>query len=76
MAAVPLYFFHVNDGIDKPDLDGTEFPNDQAARVEAVVLLGELLRDKDGSFWYSGECRMKVVDEAGATVCTVTVAGK
>ena len=67
------YFFHVQDGTDKPDSEGTEFPSDQAARAEAVVAMGEALKDLDGRFWRSAEWRMLVQDITGATVCTLKV---
>src|SRR4028118_2395016 len=50
---MPRYFFHVNDGVDSPDLSGTEFPGPDEARSEAVVACGETLRSLDGTFWGS-----------------------
>ena len=67
------YFFHVRDGTDKPDSEGTDLPNDGAARSEAVVAMGEALKDLDGRFWESREWRMVVTDITGATVCTLKV---
>lgn len=50
------------------DDEGTPLPSDDAARLEAVRVLGELLREKPELFW-AHECfRLTVVDEAGATV--------
>ena len=70
---MPRYFFHVQDGTDRPDADGVEFPNDDAARAEAVVAMGEALRDLDGRFWNAGEWQLVVQDITGATVCTLKV---
>ena len=67
------YFFHVQDGTDRPDHDGVELPSDDAARAEAVVTMGEALKDLDGRFWQSAEWRMVVQDITGATVCTLKV---
>jgi len=74
--AVPRFFFHFHDGTDQPDPEGTELPSAKAARNEAIVFMGERLRDLDGEFWPEGEWRMHVVDEAGATVCLVRVSGE
>ena len=72
---MPRYFFHVHDGQDTPDEDGVELSGPDEAKGQAVIFAGEALRDKDGAFWNSGEWRMVVVDEAGATVCTLAFSG-
>ena len=41
---MPRYYFHSEDGRRFPDEEGTELPSDDAARLEAVRVLGELLR--------------------------------
>jgi hypothetical protein len=55
---------------------GIEFPDVAAVRTEAVVLLGEMVRDIDGRFWGYPEWRLTVVDESGATVCELQVSGR
>ena len=40
-----LFFFHVRNGSTTLDRDGVEFPDVEAARREAIVACGELLRD-------------------------------
>lgn len=52
---MPRYFFHVQDGHDYPDLEGTELPDLAAARAEAVQFAGSLLADQPETFWASGE---------------------
>jgi hypothetical protein len=69
---VPRYFFHVIDGKDLPDTEGTELADIEEARAEAVVLSGELLRDLGGRFWNSSEWQIRVEDEAGDKVCALT----
>jgi hypothetical protein len=69
---VPRYFFHVIDGKDIPDTEGTELADIQEARAEAVVLSGELLRDLGGRFWNSSEWQIRVEDEVGKEVCALT----
>jgi hypothetical protein len=69
---MPRYFFHVIDGKDIPDTEGTELADIEEARAEAVVLSGELLRDLGGQFWNSSEWQIRVVDDAGDKVCALT----
>ena len=66
---VPRYFFHVQDGSDFVDGDGTEFSGVEEARTQSVRAAGEALRDHASKFWYTGEWFMNVVDESGANVC-------
>jgi hypothetical protein len=48
---MPRYFFHVDNGKFIPDLSGTELPDQDAARVEAVRAAGEMINDTRQSFW-------------------------
>jgi hypothetical protein len=77
---MPLYFFNVDNGQgpsrpEPPDREGTDLASPQAAREEAIVLAGEMLRDLDGAFWRGGEWHLRVTDEEGATVCTLRFSG-
>lgn len=77
---MPLYFFNVEHELDghspsPPDRDGTDFANPQAAREEAIAFAGEMLRELDGAFWDGGDWRLRVTDEASATVCTLRFSG-
>jgi hypothetical protein len=67
--SVPRYFFHVNDGKDWPDDDGTVLPDATTARAQAVETAGAMLKDEGKSLWDGAEWRMDVVDETGQTVC-------
>lgn len=69
---MPRYFFHVHDGQDFPDLDGTELDGPEQARKQAVTAAGEARKDSGLKFWNHGEWRMHVVDESGATVCALS----
>jgi hypothetical protein len=73
---MPRYFFHVRDGHDMPDDTGTELPDDDAARAEAVVLAGSLLRDLGGQFWSGTDWFMQVVREDGKQVCELEFSAK
>lgn len=45
---MPRYFFHLH-GSGAKDTDGQEFPDDQAAREEAKVVVRELSRNRHAS---------------------------
>ena len=66
---MPRYFFHVADGADLPDHEGTILADVATARAEAITTAGALLKDRGAMFWGAGEWRMTVVDETGDTVC-------
>ena len=59
---MPRYFFDVQDGKSFPDYDGCELPDLDAARIEAVRLLGGMLRDEAETFWQGEDWRMSVCD--------------
>jgi hypothetical protein len=73
---MPRYFFHVHDDQDIPDQLGTVLAGPKEAQDEAVVAAGEMLESLDGRFWNAAEWRMDVVDEAGASVCSLRISGK
>jgi hypothetical protein len=62
---MPLYHFNVEDGKAYPDLTGSEFPDLDAARTEAVRRSGTLLRDNALSFWGGHGWKLVVTDAAG-----------
>jgi len=72
---MPRYFFNIEDGPDVRDEEGTELPNPEGARSQAVITTEEILNDSDGEFWTAAEWRIHVTDEQGATVCTPTIEG-
>jgi len=65
---MPRYFFHVIDGHNIIDNEGTEFPNLRHARAEAIRLAGAILRDEGDTFWDGTEWHMNVTDVAGQSV--------
>ena len=60
---MPRYFFHLH-GSGAKDTDGQEFPNDAAAREEAVAVARELSRNRQTS---PGE-RVVVTNEKGEII--------
>jgi len=69
---MPRYFFHVIDGVETIDTEGTVLANVEEARAEAIVLSGAMLRDSGGKFWNNGQWHLRVVDAAGNKVCALT----
>ncbi|MGE8130901.1 DUF6894 family protein [Methylobacterium sp. NPDC080182] len=72
-ARVPRYFFHVHDGHSEIDLEGLDAASVEAARLMAVQLAAETLREGAhrrmfGDAWY-----LEVFDETGGMVCSVDV---
>lgn len=59
---MPRYFFDVKDGRDFPDLQGSEFADLAAARIEAVRFAGEILKEAPERFWHCEEWTMTVSD--------------
>lgn len=48
---MPRFFFHVDNGEFVPDHVGTDLPDVNAARMEAVRAAGEMINDAKESFW-------------------------
>lgn len=69
---MPRYHFNIHDGEDLPDLEGVELPDLVAARVEAVRISGECLRDHAVKFWDGHEWQMEVTNDRGLTLFTLT----
>ena len=62
---MPRYYFNIQDGRDYPDLRGSEYGDLNAARVEAVRFVGQLLVDKAVDFWAGNEWKLEVTDSTG-----------
>jgi hypothetical protein len=65
------YFFHLRDGREFIDHEGTVLSGIDEARAQAVVNSGEVLRESGAKFWNGQEWRLWVTDEVGATVCAL-----
>jgi hypothetical protein len=67
------YFFHVHDGSEQPDREGSDLADMGQVHSEAVRLTGEVLRDMDEHFWGHPEWTLTVTDETGAEVLGLRV---
>ena len=45
---MPRYFFHLRNGVSKPDRDGVELADREEAWSLANKLVGDIIRDLDG----------------------------
>ena len=70
---MPRYFFNMSDGADLPDDEGIVLPDLTTARSQAIMTVGELLKERGRTLWAGTEWRMTVLDEAGTTVCSLRV---
>jgi hypothetical protein len=68
---MPIYHFHSSDGSRDVDAEGTELPNDAAARLAAVRYAGEMLKDEPARLWSAGQWRVEVTDDRNALLFTV-----
>ena len=65
---MPRYFFNVYDGHTSHDQDGTDLPGPYEARLMAIKLAGEILRDEAEKMMQHEALRIEVVDERGEPV--------
>jgi hypothetical protein len=68
---MPRYFFHVIDGKDIRDTDGTGLAGIAQARDQAVATAGEMIRHDGHTVWNGSPWMMNVTDEHGAAVFTL-----
>jgi hypothetical protein len=69
---MPRFFFHVVDGYESLDTEGTDLPDLATARNEAVTMSGQILRDGGGeTLWAGTPWRLWVTDDTGATLFTL-----
>lgn len=68
---MPRYFFHVKDGRDVRDEEGSELPNVASAQVIAVRTMGEILRERAVKNPLNEDMALHVLDEAGREVLTL-----
>jgi hypothetical protein len=60
---MPRYYFHIKDGVDLPDNEGSEFADLDSARSEAVRLSGEILQEgHTSSLWQGQPWQLQVTD--------------
>lgn len=76
---MPRYYFHIHDGADFPDTEGTMLPDLDAARGEAIRLAGSVIRELGSTFLdphHGGEWMMEVVDKSGKPLLRLKFSGQ
>lgn len=69
---MPHFYFHTENGDCIRDDQGEDLPDIDAAREEAVTVLGEILRYRGAAFWETASFSVIVTDADGRTVVSVT----
>lgn len=70
---MPIYHFHIEDGGRHPDREGSDLPDDEAARLQGARLLGELLKEQPEVFWQDQCLRLTVADASQLTLFVLEV---
>lgn len=73
---MPRYVFEFGGERDPPERVALSLRGPEEARAVAVRAAGEMLGDLREGFWRAPERRMRVTDEAGATVCVLRILGR
>jgi hypothetical protein len=60
-----LFYFNTHDGITILDKEGTEFDTWEEARLDAIALAGQILKDNPKRIALGHDWRMEVTDETG-----------
>lgn len=62
---MPRFYFNIYDGVSLPDNTGTELAGWDEARIEAIRLAGEVLKDQAKQISLGEEWRLEVTDRSG-----------
>jgi hypothetical protein len=70
------YFFHLDDGLPNNDIDAVDLPDLEAVQAEASKVCGEMLADAGLGFWTNPDWRVRVKNEAGELVLSISIRGE
>ena len=71
-AEMSRYFFTLNDGLP-PDDEGIELSDLGSARIEAVGMAADLLRDRPEMFAQGNDWTVSVADESGLVLFQILI---
>ena len=71
-AEMSRYFFTVNDGLP-PDDEGIELSDLGSARIEAVGMAADLLRDRPEALAQGNDWTVSVADESGLVLFQILI---
>ena len=69
---MPRYFLHTENGDRVRDDQGEELADLDAARDEALTILGEILRYRGAAFWTTGSFSVIVTDVDDRVAVSIT----
>jgi hypothetical protein len=72
---MPRYFFHIEDGADLRDDEGTMLADLAAAKCLGLKLAGQMICDAGDAFWNQREWTLTASDEAGLTLFRLQLLG-
>ncbi|MGU3663477.1 DUF6894 family protein [Methylobacterium sp. A49B] len=70
---MPRFYFNVHDGKTGLDVIGTDLPSWEAARVEALRFMGEIMKDNAPLIALDEDWRLEVTDSTGLTLFQVAL---
>ncbi|MHB2205603.1 DUF6894 family protein [Methylobacterium sp. CM6257] len=70
---MPRFYFNVHGGRSELDADGTKLISREAARVAALQMAGEILKDEAHWQRHGETWRLEVSDETERVVCCIAV---
>ena len=70
---MPLYHFNLSNDERENDLEGTELPNADEARIQAVIFAGAHLSDHPELVWDGRRFAVEVTDDAGKRLFTIAI---
>ena len=73
---MPHFFFYIADGTGIRDPNGIDLPDIEAARAHTLKFAGEMIQKLSEEVWKGHEWEVWVMDESGATVCSVVFLAK
>ena len=65
---MPRYYFHLRNGLDLVDEEGTEFSDLEAARQYALASIRDLVSSDIRNGWLDLDHAVEIADEAGAAL--------
>jgi hypothetical protein len=71
--SMSIYYFNVDDGLSNPDIEGSDLPDLDTARMEAVRRSGALLQDHAREFWRNRGWKLIVTDAVGMVMFTLHI---
>ena len=70
---MPHFSFHVRDGVKLADRSGEDLPDLRAARLRAVRLTEELLREHQDARWINEDWKIVVTDAQNVVVFVLQI---